>query len=91
MARVLVTLRIMPESVDVSLSKVEDEVRELIKSVGGEVVKVEKEPIAFGLVALRFIYRIDESKGGTQELEDKLKEVKGVLSGEIIDVRREFG
>jgi len=81
----------MPENLDVSLEQVEKESVQAIKDFGGDVAKIEKEPIAFGLIALKIIFSMDEAKGATDPLEEKLKEVEGIRNVEVVDVRRAFG
>ncbi len=91
MAVVVVTIKIMPESPDSDLKKIEEEAIELIKNYGGDVGKVEIEPVAFGLKAVKLIFIVDESKGGTEELENEISGLDQVNSVETIDVRRAIG
>jgi len=91
MAEVIVTLKIMPENPEVDFNKVEEKVKELVSGFGGEVGKVEIEPIAFGLNALKIIFIMDESKGSTESLEKDVSEVEGVMGVEVVDVRRTLG
>lgn len=91
MAHVIITLKIMPESVDVSLEGIKQKANELIKAFGGEVGKTEEEPIAFGLKALKLFFVMDESKGSTESLEQDISKIKGVNSVEVTDVRRAIG
>ncbi|PIN69674.1 elongation factor 1-beta [Candidatus Woesearchaeota archaeon CG11_big_fil_rev_8_21_14_0_20_43_8] len=91
MADVVITFTIMPESPEVDLSGVETKATEMIKDFGGEVGKVEKEPIAFGLVALKLIFVMNEAKGSTEELEKQIAEMEEVSSCEVSDVRRAIG
>lgn len=91
MADVIVTFKIMPESPDVDLDKIKESADRLIKEFGGEIGKVEKEPIAFGLEALNLIFVMDESLGSTDDLEEKVENIEGVNSVEVTDVRRAIG
>ncbi len=91
MSKVVVTIKIMPEDPSTNLHDVEKDAKDLIKRFGLEVGKVEIEPIAFGLNALKLIFVMDESKGGTEDLEDQLRNIDGVNSVETIDVRRTIG
>ena len=91
MAVVIVTLRIMPESPDVDLSAVRDAGEKAISDFGGKLHSSEEEPIAFGLKALKLIFTMDESLGGTDPLEEKISEIEGVQSVEAVDVRRAIG
>jgi elongation factor 1-beta len=83
MGEVVVTIRLMPKSTDVDLKRLEAEVRSRIK-----VHSIEREPIAFGLEALRIITIIPDSAGGTDPLEETLARIAGVASVQVIDVRR---
>lgn len=91
MADVIITMRIMPKSPDTNLDSVSEKATQEIANFGGEVGKKETVPIAFGLKALDLTFVMDESKGSTEELENKIKESEGVNSVEVTDVRRAIG
>ncbi len=91
MADVVVKLRVMPKNPDIDLEIIEEETRKKIEGFGGQVHKVEREPIAFGLVALDIIFISDEKKGDTENLEREIETISGVQSVEVTDVRRAFG
>ena len=92
MAQVVVTLKIMPESPEIDLAAIETEAKNKISdfSQGGDM-KIEQEPIAFGLKALKVMFVMDESKGSTDSLEESIKSISGVNSVEVVDVRRAIG
>jgi elongation factor 1-beta len=91
MARVVVTLTINPDSPDVDLAKLEEAAKKEVSDFGGDVGKVEHEPIGFGLKAIRILFIMDESKGSTETLEQKIGGLKGVASVRVTDVRRTIG
>jgi elongation factor 1-beta len=91
MAKVVVTITIMPESPDTDLKGLEVKATEKIKRFGGDVGKVECEPIAFGLKALKLIFVMEESIGSTETLEEDIKKIHGIQSVETTDVRRAIG
>jgi elongation factor 1-beta len=92
MAKAIITLRIMPVSPETDLSKIETEALEKIKAFAGETeTKTEQQPVAFGLNAVQIIFVMDESKGGTDSLEEDIKKIEGVQSVEVTDVRRAIG
>jgi len=91
MAQVIVTLKIMPKNPEINLPSLEEKVKDKIKVFGGEVGKVEQEPIAFGLKALKLIFVMDESLGSTESLEEDIRKLKGIQSVEVTDVRRAIG
>ncbi len=92
MASVVITIKIMPESPETDLKEIEKSSKEHIKSFTGETeIRVEEENIAFGLIALKITFVMNESKGNIDPLEDQLRNIDGVNSVEVIDVRRTIG
>lgn len=95
MATAVVTVKIMPESPEVNLEEVKGKVQAVIREFTGRddpvEQKVEIEPIAFGLKALKIIFTMDEEKGSPDVLEGKIVEIEGVQSFEVVDVRRAIG
>jgi len=91
MATVVITIKIMPVSPDTDLGSLTTTITEKIKNFGGNVGKTETEPIAFGLKATILMFSMDESRGGTEELEKQITELEGVNSVQVIDVRRAIG
>ncbi len=91
MAKVLITLKIMPDGVATDLKTIEDQAKKKITQFKGEVIKVEIEPIAFGLKAVKLTFIMDESLGSTDTLEAAIAEISGVQSVDVIDVRRAIG
>ena len=80
----------MPEDLDVSLDKLEKDVKDFLNQ-HGEVGKMEREKIAFGLEAINVMFIREESKGSTDFIEDNMRNIDGVQSVEITDVRRAIG
>lgn len=91
MAKVIVKLRVMPESPEIDLNNVIDEIKSKIEAFNATLEASEKKPIAFGLNALEMILLVDEEKGSTEQLEEDIKKIDGVQSVEVIDVRRTIG
>ena len=92
MARVVVTLKIMPNNPSIDLSKLESEAKkEIINFCNSQEFKTQIEPIAFGLKALNILFVMEESKGSTEALEQKISKIDGVESVEVTDVRRAIG
>lgn len=86
---VILTFKIMPESVDFDLKKIKKECESILCKMGN-IGKSEENEVAFGLKELLFYVLYDETKGSTEETEKALAAVKGVGSAEITDVRREI-
>ena len=91
MARVIVTLKIMPEAVETDLSRIETEATKLITEFGGVVGKSEQEPVAFGIKALKLMFVMNEDIGSTESLEEDIRKIEDVASVDTIDVRRAVG
>lgn len=91
MAKVILTFKIMPESADFDLSKIEEKVKHCITEFGGDYGKSDIEPVAFGLKCLKTVFIMDESKGSTDDLEKEINDLDGVGSVEVVDVRRAIG
>ncbi len=92
MAKVVVTIKIMPESPESSLQDIEAAAKEIITRFVGETeFKVEIEPVAFGLNALNIFFVMDEKFGSTDPIEDQIRQIEGVNSVEAVDVRRTIG
>jgi len=75
--------KIMPSDQDTDLSKVEAGLREKV-----DVKKVDREPIAFGLEALKVTIFMMDAEGETDRVEGKMKEVEGVGEVEVLEVTR---
>lgn len=85
MAEVLVLLRIMPEGVDTDL----DDVVDKMKTIGqARFQGVEREPIAFGLVALRSTFVVQDEAGATDRLEEAVRGIQGVSGVEVLAASR---
>lgn len=91
MADVVVTFKVMPDSPEIDLKTIQEKITELIKEFGGEVGKVEEEPVGFGLVALKFFFVMPEDLGSTDDLEENIKNLEEVGNVEVVDVRRAIG
>jgi elongation factor 1-beta len=82
-AEVAVTLRLMPESAEVDLEKLEAMIRERIS-----VHSISREPIAFGLEALRVVAVVEDAAGGTEPLERELSSLPGIGNVQVIGLTR---
>ena len=91
MATVIVTMKIMPSSPDENLEGIQAAAARMISDFGGTVGKVEFEPIAFGIKAIVFMFALNESLGGTEDVEAKIAAISSVNSVQVTDVRRAVG
>ena len=65
-----------------------DQLKEAATAAAGKVDKVEEEPIAFGLKALKLTVVIPDSEGGTEKLEEKLNALPEVGDVQVVDLAR---
>jgi elongation factor 1-beta len=92
MGTAIATLRIMPESPDIDLKRIEQEAIKLISAFSDErQKKVDVQPVAFGLKSVNITFLMDEKKGDTEPLEKQISEIEGVQSVEMTDIRRIIG
>jgi len=87
MARVVITLKIMPEDTDVDLEDLLEKIRESVPD-GTDVRANEIVPIAFGLKAIRMNVAREESMGGTDDIEEAITNLNGVSQVEVERVSR---
>ena len=81
MGDVICVYRIMPDSPEKF-----DDMKKALEAM--EPLRLEEEPIAFGLKALKFTKVIPDASGTQDELENKLESIDGVQSIETIQVSR---
>ncbi|RLF65925.1 MAG: elongation factor 1-beta [Thermoplasmata archaeon] len=87
-ARVLVTLKVYPVDIEVDLDDLAKRIAEGLPKEY-KLLDYKKEPIAFGLNALMTLISIpEETVGGTEDLEERVKRVDGVSEVEVLFVRR---
>ncbi|MCM2324959.1 MAG: elongation factor 1-beta [Candidatus Woesearchaeota archaeon] len=92
MADVIVTLRIMGESPDIDMKKIETATLAKIKVFSKmDNHKCEIEQVAFGLKACKIMFVMDENVGSTDKLEEEIATIPGVSGVECTDVRRALG
>ncbi len=91
MADVIVTIKIMPSGTDVDLDRLKTKAVKEIMTFKARVVREEIEPIAFGIKALKIAFAYEESRGGTDAIEEKIAKIAEVESVDVVDVRRAIG
>jgi len=85
-----VQLKLMPDSPSADLKAIEAKSEEIINSMHKTIVKVEEEPIAFGLKAMILSFAWNDEIE-TEKLEAELGKIEHVSSVEILDIRKAFG
>ncbi len=79
------TFRVMPKDPEVDLSRLESDIKGKLK-----VSRIEKEPVAFGLSALKVVASVKEEGGASDEAEEDLKRIEGVGGVEVLSVTRDI-
>jgi elongation factor 1-beta len=87
MARVVMTIKIMPDGIDTDLDDLLKQIKNAIPQ-GTDVGAVETQPVAFGLKAIRMNLTRDESMGGTDDIEEAISAIEGVSQVEVERVSR---
>ncbi|MHA1583569.1 MAG: elongation factor 1-beta [Candidatus Baldrarchaeia archaeon] len=82
MGKVLTVIKILPESVEVDLKQLLEDIKKNLPE-NAEFKDSKEEPIAFGLKALRIAVVVPDAEGGTDILEEIIKNVKGVGQVEV--------
>lgn len=83
MGSVIVTFRIMPESVETNLDSIEKTIKREIKPQ-----RIERIPIAFGLNAIQIVKLVEEKEGEMDRITGKIKGIKGVREVEVLSLTR---
>lgn len=85
MAEVIVGLKVLPKTVEVDLDELEEKIRATIQPE-----KIEREPIAFGLVAFHVVKYIPDAGGELEKIENKLKAIDEVGEVEVTGISRGY-
>jgi elongation factor 1-beta len=90
MALALIKVKIMPESPQTNLDEIEEKVKEILEKAGSKTIRFEREPIAFGLIAIIVMFSWDDIESNDEVVEN-LQQIPNVSSAEVIDYRRAIG
>jgi elongation factor 1-beta len=83
MGEVLVAFKVMPKTIEIDLDSLEKKIREAISPD-----KVQRNPIAFGIVAFNVTKIIPDASGELEKIENKLKSIDLVGEVEVTEVMR---
>mgnify|MGYP003729028257 CR=1 FL=1 len=81
MGNVAVTIRVMPENTEVDLEALAKEIGKI-----AQVTSISREPVAFGLEALKVVAVVPDAAGGTEPLEKSIEGLPGVGSVHVVGV-----
>jgi len=87
MGKVAARIKVMPQDADMDLDELEDRLDAALPE-GAKINRVDREDVAFGLVALMPTVIVPDDTGGTEAVEEAFAEVEGVESVEVDEVGR---
>ncbi|MEB3844863.1 MAG: elongation factor 1-beta [Desulfurococcales archaeon] len=88
MARVAVVMKVLPNDVSIQPSQLLEKIKEVLPG-DYQIMSSGEEPIAFGLKALKIIIAIpEETEGGTEKLEELIRNIDIVEEVEVETVHR---
>jgi elongation factor 1-beta len=87
MAKVLAQMKVFPSEVDVDLKKLQEELSNHLPK-DASILKVQEEPIAFGLVALVVTILMAEKDGVIEQVEKAIADTPNVGEVQTIAVGR---
>ena len=87
MGEVAVQLKIMPNSPDVDLKGLSNQITSQVAQYG-RIYSCEVQPIAFGLKAMMLTVIIEDKEGGTEAVEASISEIDKVESVQVVAATR---
>lgn len=87
MGKVAAKLKVMPESPEVDLDDLQEELEDSLPE-GAKINGFERDDVAFGLVALLPTVIVPDDAGGTESVEEAFGNVERVESVEVANVGR---
>jgi elongation factor 1-beta len=87
MGKVAAKIKVMPNSPDIDLDALQDRLEGSLPE-GAKINGVERDDVAFGLVALFPTVIVPDDSGGTEAVEESFKEVEDVESVAVENVGR---
>ena len=82
-ADVIVGFKVMPKTVEENLDELEKKIREAIQPN-----KIDRQPIAFGLVAFLLVKIVQDEAGAIDAIEQKLRAIDAVGEVEVTGMTR---
>ena len=89
MGQIIVTMKVLPDSPERDLTELGKKVEEVLLKFG-KLYKRSLQPIAFGINALIYAFVLEEeqTKGGTDPIEEEIKKVEGVQDAQVTDTTK---
>jgi len=83
MGTVIISFKVLPEDTSIDLKKLQEAIAKKV-----QVRDAAEEPIAFGLKALVFKVFVEDTEGGSEAVEEKVRHTPGVAQIEITGMDR---
>ncbi|AGB31314.1 hypothetical protein HTG_01920 [Natrinema mahii] len=87
MGKVAAKIKVMPDSPEIDLDALQERLESALPE-GAKINGVERDDVAFGLVALYPTVIVPDGSGGTETVEENFGDVDGVESVEVENVGR---
>ncbi|QLG48262.1 elongation factor 1-beta [Natrinema halophilum] len=87
MGKVAAKIKVMPDSPEIDLDALQERLESALPE-GAKINRVDREDVAFGLVALYPTVIVPDDAGGTESVEENFANVDGIESVEIDEVGR---
>ena len=87
MGKVAAKIKVMPNSPDIDLDALQERLEESLPE-GAQISRIDREDVAFGLVALLPTVIVPDDAGGTEAVEESFAGVEGVESVSVENVGR---
>ena len=87
MGKVAARLKVMPQSPEIDLDALQERLENSLPE-GAKISRVDRDDVAFGLVALLPTVIVPDDAGGTEAVEESFTGVEGVESVSVENVGR---
>lgn len=87
MGKVAAKMKVMPQSPEIDLDELQERLENALPE-GAKISRVDREDVAFGLIALFPTVVIPDEAGGTDTVEEAFSGVEGVESVAVDEVGR---
>jgi elongation factor 1-beta len=87
MGKVAAAIKVMPENTEIDLDGLQEQLEQALPE-GAKINGIEREDVAFGLVALIPTVIVPDESGGTEAVEEAFSELDDVESVSVEDVGR---
>ncbi|HEX54954.1 MAG: elongation factor 1-beta [Candidatus Altiarchaeales archaeon] len=84
---VVAKIRITPREINCDLDEMKGDLEGIIEEYG-KLHSAEIKPVAFGLNSLEVVILLDDTRGGIEDIEERIKRLHDVSQVDVIEVNR---